>query len=280
VATSVYFLHGRVWHNDPDVLYLDKSFTTNQVRAFASWLAISGQMYMLSEWLPEVPAERLAIVHRTIPNHQRLGRPVDLFEDFPARVWHLSSGQGPWRRDVVAAFNWGDKPIEQTMDPKRLGLPEGPYARFDFWEDRLLPDEPGPWRVEVPGRACRVIALVRHGEHPRVVSTSRHVTQGILDLAAESWDAKTQTLRGVSRVVAGEPYELRIAQPPKPETWVEAQTTVSPDDTNAGVTLRVEKPKADGARRFVLQSPMNREVSWMIRFRYGILVDPLRESAR
>jgi len=279
VATSVHFLHGRVWHNDPDVLYLDKSFTTDQVRTFASWLAISGQMYMVSEWLPEVPADRLEIVKRTIPNHQRLARPVDLFENFPARVWHLSSGQRPWRRDVVAVFNWGDKPQKVTVDPNRLGLPDGQYARFDFWADRLLPDQPGPWHLDLPARACQVIALVQHVDHPRVVSTSRHVTQGILDLAGETWDAKTQTLRGISRVVGGEPYELRMAEPPKAETWVEAQTGVSPDDAQAGVTIRAEKPRA-GTRRIVLQSPVSREVSWQVRFRHGVLVDPIPKAVR
>jgi len=236
-------------------------------------------MFMVSEWLPEVPAERLQIVKRTIPNHQRLARPIDLFEAFPARVWHLQGGAGPWRRDVVALFNWGDKPQTLTVDPKRLGLPEGHYARFDFWEDRLLPDQPGPWELDVRPGSCRVIALVRHGAHPRVASTSRHVTQGILDLAGETWDAKTQTLGGVSRVVAGDPYELRIAPPPKPETWTEAATTVSPADAQAGVTLQAQNLKA-GARRLVIHSPVTREVSWQVRFRRDFHVDHDPEPLR
>ncbi|GAF97575.1 unnamed protein product, partial [marine sediment metagenome] len=59
VSSSIYYLHGRVWHNDADVLYLDKHFTLDQVRAWASWLAITGNLYMVSNWLPDVPAERI-----------------------------------------------------------------------------------------------------------------------------------------------------------------------------------------------------------------------------
>lgn len=260
-STAMYFLHGRVWHNDPDVLYLDKSFTLDQVREFASWIAITGQMSMVSEWLPDVPAERLEVVRRTIPNHNLRARPVDLFETFPARIWHLRSGEGERRRDAVGLFNWDDKPVSLAVDLARLGLP-GHCVAYDFWENEAVKIEKHALRVELRPRSCRVIALRPAATWPQVVSTSRHVTQGIVDLMSESWDGPQRRLRGVSRVVGGDPYELRVMTPETAETWREGATpAVSAADAQAGVTIRSKQAKGL-LKRYVIESPSNREVRW------------------
>ena len=64
--------------------------------------------------------------------------------------------------------------------------------------------------LEVPADDCRVIAVHEVVDRPFVLSTSRHVASPLIDVAEEHWDAETKTLSGVSRVVPGEEYELRI----------------------------------------------------------------------
>src|SRR5439155_4189168 len=106
-ATRLYFFNGRVWHNDPDCLMLRDPLTVDNARAWASWIAISGQMNLVSEWLPDLPPEKLDIYKRTIPNHGKItARPVDLFERDMPRIWQLTTGAGEDRRDVIAVFNW------------------------------------------------------------------------------------------------------------------------------------------------------------------------------
>ncbi|GAH66749.1 unnamed protein product, partial [marine sediment metagenome] len=63
-----------------------------------------------------------------------------------------------------------------------------------------------------PG-SCSVIALRAVEDRPVLVSTSRHITQGVVDVQAETWDAQSYTLSGTSRLVPGDPYELRIFAP-------------------------------------------------------------------
>ena len=101
-----YFLHGRVWQNDPDCVSVRPSTLLDQARLNASWTAISGQLFYNSDWLPDLPAERLDILRRTMPAHGLLPRPVDLFEHDPARIWLLSDTRHAQRRDVVAFYNW------------------------------------------------------------------------------------------------------------------------------------------------------------------------------
>ena len=48
---------------------------------------------------------------------------------------------------------------------------------------------------------------------PQLLSTSRHVTQGIVDVSKEEWSHSARTLSGISQVIAGDDYELRIVLP-------------------------------------------------------------------
>ncbi|MHC4178004.1 MAG: hypothetical protein ACYSWU_10885 [Planctomycetota bacterium] len=278
VSGSVYYLHGRVWHNDADVLYLDEHFTLDQVRCWASWLAVTGNLYMVSNWLPGVPAERIEVIRRTIPNHNLKARPVDLFETSPARVWHLRHGEGESRRDVVAFFNWGDRQQKIEVELSRLGLsPTHRYATFDFWENELTGHATGVSSLEMTVRpkSCRVIAL-RRMDHPLVISTSRHVTQGIVDVVEEKWDPARSTIRGVSRVVAGDPYEIRTVAPSVVEPWQVDLVSVSAADEQAGVTVKIAAEKKRRNARIVINSPVSREVAWSIQYMRGKSVYPSR----
>lgn len=56
-------------------------------------------------------------------------------------------------------------------------------------------------------------SLPASAHHPVLLSTSRNINQGLTDVLDEQWDPATQTLSGKSRVISGDPYELRIAVP-------------------------------------------------------------------
>jgi hypothetical protein len=59
-----------------------------------------------------------------------------------------------------------------------------------------------------------VLSLRRPRTGPFVLGTTRHVVQGMVDLAEEQWDARTRTLRGRSVRLDGRPYAVTIAVPP------------------------------------------------------------------
>ena len=265
MASRLYFYHGRVWHNDPDCLMLREPLTLAQARAWGSWIAISGQLNLVSEWLPGLPEDRLEIVKRSMPSTGLCGRPIDLFEEPDPRIWKLSSGTGDARRDVIALFNWdATKPATIDVELKRLELNgdgKGAYVGFDYWQNEFVGPISGSLHAELPASSCRVLALRPAANHPQVVSTSRHITQGIVDLADEKWDAENRTLTGTSKVVAGDPYEVRIVAPANAEIRA---VEVSADDKAAGVTI---KPNDAGPRgRVTVTSPANREVHWRVHF--------------
>jgi hypothetical protein len=74
-----------------------------------------------------------------------------------------------------------------------------------------LPPVAGRLKVTLPKSSCLILAMRPESDHPQLISTSRHVTQGMIDVTDEKWDPATQTLSGTSKLTPGDLYELRIA---------------------------------------------------------------------
>lgn len=260
-GSNRYFLHGRVWYNDPDPVYLRRSMPVEHARLICSWVTLSGQLNAFSEWLPELPPDRLDILRRTMPNHGLKPRPVDLFENRLPQAWLLTDTRREPRRDVVGLFNWEETtPVTIDYALEKIGLPRGPYVGFDFWADEFISPFEGRLKRALPGGVCEVLSLRRMEGFPVVVGTSRHITQGIVDLVEETWDADSRTLRGVSRVVGGDRYELRIVVPS--EEWRVASARQS-----SGKSRKSAQWAQEGAAlRVLLDSTANAEVSWEVVF--------------
>ena len=214
-GSNRYFLHGRVWYNDPDPIYVREQMPIEHAQLIASWIAISGQLHVSSDWLPGLPPERLDLLRRTLPSHGRIARPVDLFEQDLPRIWHLPAPDVGTGLHVVGLFNWDDaEAVDIVAAVSHIGLPEGEaWVAYEFWTHQRIAPFRDELRVSLPPGSCRVLALRPVRPHPQVLSTSRHVTQGIVDLESEQWDPDTHTLSGLSHVVQDDPYELRLDVP-------------------------------------------------------------------
>ncbi len=268
-ATRNYFLNGRVWYNDPDPLYARDSVPLNEARALASWVAISGAMNTSSEWYSGLSAGRLDLLKRTMPAHGLLtARPVDIFENDLPRIWLL---QAPTTigmpgdfvdnsRNIVGLFNWDETDAQFDEPLAKIGLDENrEYVAFDYWQNQLLPNVKGDLKISVPAHSCAVLSLRPVSNHPQVISTSRHITQGIVDLISEQWDSTTKTLSGRSKIVGGDNYELRIVTPDN--NWNADTLQIN------GVHTKSDFTQTNNLVRVTIESPANGEISWSVRFK-------------
>ncbi len=277
-GSRTYFLHGRVWQNDPDCVSVRAATPLGQARMNASWTAISGQLFYNSDWLPDLPAERLEILQRSMPAHGLFARPVDLFENEPARIWLLSDARRTPRRDVIALYNWDESRAATISCPTEwLGLaPAAEYVAFDFWANRFVPPFQKQLVAELPAASCLVLAVRPATDHPQVLSTSRHVTQGIVDVLEERWDATSQELAGTGCVVANDPYELRILAPTGKSSWRARQAAVAHGDVAAGVKIEFRQ---DGPQlRVLIRSSASRAVRWRVEFQRASVEPPSRQG--
>jgi len=220
-GSNRYFLHRRVWYNDPDPIYVRGSMPIEHAQLITTWVAISGQLRVSSEWFAELPEDRIDLLRRTMPSHDKFARPVDLLETDSAKIWLLQDDSSGVQRNVIGLYNWSESepdPIEYSM--AKLGLdPEKKYVGFDYWNDRFVPPFSKTLSAVLQPGSCLALSLRECEDDPVVVSTSRHITQGIVDILEEEWNAGKGVLSGRSELVANDPYEIRIVVPTGDVSW-------------------------------------------------------------
>ena len=144
-----------------------------------------------------------------------------------------------------------------------IGLdPKAKYAAYDFWTGEVMTIQ-GKLDLPLPPRSCRILAVRPLIDHPFLLSTNRHVTQGMVDVLEEKWAGNT--LSGRSLVVANDPYELRIVAHACGLEWTASKLSVSPADLAAGVKIETISEDS-GLARIRITSPISREVSWSVTF--------------
>jgi len=174
-----YFLGGCAYHNDPDVIIVREPYTMDEARTLTTACILSGGVTMLSDNLPELSEERLALlndpeVYGLIQGKSAI--PVDLFEhsDLPLAVMalgtlqHLTFGQVPqiWYLPIdnktcaVGLFNWGNLPTQITLDFSRIDRGEGKYKLYDMWEKKDLGEYSGSYSVALLPHACQLLKIV------------------------------------------------------------------------------------------------------------------------
>lgn len=266
-ASRLWFLNGRVWWNDPDCVSVRKAVPLEQARLNASFTTMADALFYNSDWMPDFPAARLDVLRRCIPAHNLPSRPVDVFENQPATIWHLPATNRPARRDLVALYNWDRKqPLSISCPVERIGLPKADaYVGYEFWTKKFIPPFRGALSCELPrGGVARIVSVMPVTGQPVLVSTSRHITQGIADVTEEAWDTAASRLSASSLLVAEDPYEIRVVVPVGEKSWKAVKIAVSPEDAAAGVKADFTQ---DGPKIIAsLTSPASRQVKWGLTF--------------
>jgi len=145
--------------------------------------------------------------------------PVDLFERKPARVWNMPVERPFGKWNVLAVFNYtgkGDRKFTTSLDAaKDLRLdPAKDYIAYEFWSKQLIGTFQGKFVARpLSPYDCDIYSIVEKLDRPVLISTSRHVRQMAFDIKDLAYDGGQRVLRGVSRAVAGDPYQLRIYVP-------------------------------------------------------------------
>jgi hypothetical protein len=265
-----FFYNGRVFWNDCDGFHVfrynapdGRDFTYSQAKVSANFHAMAGNTLFVSEaFNVPYPADRIELLKRISPPTMDVAYPVDLFVRKPAHIWNMPVERPFANWSVLAVFNFTGKPDQRftaSLDAARdLRLdPDKEYVAYEFWSRQLIGAFKGTFVLRpLNPYDCDIYTIVEKQDHPFLLSTSRHVRQMAFDIKALAYDGRQRLLRGVSRAVARDPYELRIFVP----TGFTA-TRVELSDGIASTT------KADGNLLLVdFTAPTGRDVEWNIYF--------------
>ena len=196
-AITRYFMHNRLWLNDPDCILVrqdDSSLTIEEVHLWATIAALSGGVMMFSDRMMEVSEERLRILDRLLPPFSRGARGVDVFRETEPRLFALpiETVLGKWA--VVAAINLSEKAINIACPFENLGLEKVPHHIFEFWSEEYEGVAESLNVINLKPHSCRFFCIRPEVEEPSILSTSIHYTQGAIELKDVEWNSETWEL--------------------------------------------------------------------------------------
>jgi hypothetical protein len=257
-----FFLHNIAWYCDPDVMIVRSPMPFEQAQAWATLQGLTGQALMSSDRLMDLSDDRVELMRRVYPAVDI--RPMDLFSSHSnKRVWDLKINHLGRQYDVVGLFNFErEKSSPVYVSWQDLDLPsDKPIHIFDFWNQEYL----GAWEkglaLDLPPTSCRVLALLPDNDQIQLISTSRHITQGWVDLLEVKHGENSNAISGKSKLVKNDRYALHFAFPRGKNFVVENARANS-----ATENLPVKISNHDGWASLEFVSPQNDEVSWQVAF--------------
>jgi hypothetical protein len=140
--------------------------------------------------------------------------PIDADQRGEVCPWWMLDINRPFESwTVLTHMNWEKAPLPQAVVKFRdLGLPPAQYAVFEFWSKKYLGDFNDAFTASsLDPKDLSTYAIRRVLDRPQVLSTSRHVSQGGVDLVNVVW--KGNVLSGSSNVVRHDPYSIYVRLP-------------------------------------------------------------------
>jgi len=217
VAVKQNYLNNVAWYSDPDGAANMYASTPARARLNFQGRSILGQPYVTDDSWTKVPDEILLVWQRTLPtiesfpiNLYKISDP-DLYDLFDLKI---KKDWGEW--DIVSLNNYENKPRRMLLDLGRLPLSSEEVYVYDFWNQKYMgihsSDAKIPRNLEAIDAQCYSIVPVQK-DRPVLISTSRHYTQGGIDLVdLKQWKAEGKDewyMHGQScTLVEGDPYEV------------------------------------------------------------------------
>ena len=239
----------------------------DKVRSILTMAYVVSGRFLLANSFSDFSPATLRDITRTFPYHtqNKSARPVDAFVspspmvyDFEVdKTWHQVTFYNPdEKNDRSIGISMSGQPVDGA-----LGLDKNKsYHVYDFWNENYCGIIEGTERLEQtlrPGEA-RMLSVREKLEHPRIISTDRHIMQGYLDVTATSWDPETKTLSGRSKLIGNDPFVIIIAA----EGLIPEKSYCKNSNTNSGLSALSE-----GLVRLTLTSSGNLDENWAVVFR-------------
>ncbi|WP_127585603.1 alpha-galactosidase [Paenibacillus koleovorans] len=246
---ATYFTDRKLYYNDAfNVMTIDKPIPLNEARITASMFGLSGGPIMLGDEIVSISEERLNLIKKCLPQYEKMAKPADLFTsvypDWP-KVFNLKVSK-PWEEwQVVGLLNTEPttKIFELAMHELDLDS-QTDYTVFDFWDEMYLGEARGTLTVEVPPYSIKVLRVSQARNHPWLLSSDMHITQGGVELEQLKWNPEKRYLQGVCVRPRGETGNLYFRLPKwwKPVRYDGLRTAKVPMDKSVLVMKRIDFP--------------------------------------
>ena len=217
VAVAHNYLNNVAWYSDPDGAANMYASTEARARLNFQGRALLGQPYVTDDNWTKVPNEILFVWQRTLPT----------IESFPTNLYKISEPnqydhfdlkiKKPWGEwDIASLNNYENSARQMTLDLGRMPLNSEELYIYDFWNQKYIGKHSAEAKISINmepiDAQCFSLVPVQNNR-PVLISTSRHITQGGVDLVdVKQWKADDKDawyFDGKSNhLIKDDPYEL------------------------------------------------------------------------
>ena len=239
--------------------------------------AVSGRL-LLANGFENLSKEAVDALSRIYPQHKerKSFRPADAFL---GKLWpevYDYEVEKDWHQVIL--YNGDrlqDKMIEAPLSGDAfsggLGLePEAEYHVYDFWNDTYVGKLEGTQtlRQRVRRGESRMLSVRKVTGHPQVISSSRHVMQGAVELQNVRWesyeaDGEAGILSGICELPAGEACRIEVKLPDGRE-YQNLKLEAEGEYPCEEVRGRLHLDAFENRVTLTLQGQNNMKVSWKL----------------
>ena len=255
------YLNNIAWYCDPDAAANLHKATIERVRLNAQARVLTGQQFLTDDIWTKISEPICKAWQQSFPMLNI--KPANLYQienykDYD--IFDLRIAK-PWKTwDVVGIFNYDENPCKKTLDLAKLELLSDKVHVFEYWSSTYLGLFDKNDKIERNLNACegQTFSIVSDvADEPVLLSTSRHLTAGALDLVDIKWekDNKKWTIKGQSEhLVANDSYEIFFAH--KDFKIINTESSIGPAEikTEDNMTIVTFVPAK------------NTKVNWQITF--------------
>ena len=201
-------LNNIVWRNDPD--YMCLRLEPELARSWASMTSLAGGHLMVSDKPGDYTPEHINIMRRVSPTVY--SKPINVAQTAPdPEFFTLHNRKFGESWTVVSHHAW-KAVAAKSVSLDKVGVAKGRYYAFDFWNQKYMGivDSKLPLGALVEGH-CQVISLRPVQDHPQILGTERHISQGAFELDKVKWE--NNVLSGTYLVGPGQKWSLTVFVP-------------------------------------------------------------------
>ena len=188
--------------------------TTDEAISRLTPIVLLGQCLNIGDDLRTLSAERLDMMRRSFPvadvHPQTIG--YTQTQDVVPILVQVCRPFATW--SVFALVNTTEAPILRSFNLQSdLGLDDGTYFLFDYWQEKLLGQYDAAFDVELRPHQSVNYSIHRRSGVPQLLSSSRHMLQGAVEIDGCKWDVDTCTLTLSVQCVRDYAYRISLFVP-------------------------------------------------------------------
>ncbi len=214
-----YHFHNTLFYADPDNVVIRQKYSNmDQAISRVSMVSILGLPLTIGDRFDDLDSQRIQLLQHSIPILDI--HPMDIRQNIGNErllLMNLAIATPYEDWNVIDVLN-----LTECTNHVRVSLSKDihvetggdtRYLLFDYWNRKYLGEIEDTFDLELAPYASSVIGIRKKTGLPQLLSTTRHISQGALEIQHLEYDAKKRVLSGISSVVAGDEYALYVYVP-------------------------------------------------------------------